>query len=243
MSLNRQYDQWHKNVLEQGPAHADEGSPWYRLVSEYLVGVEGMRVLEIACGRGGFANTLALRGAVMFGADFSGVALQIARSRMNGRGNIRLSFTQTDAQLLPYADECFDIVVSCETIEHLPSPVTALTEMARVSRPNGLLFLTTPNYFNAMGLYYVYASMLGKRGTPGSDQPLDHVFIFPGIRRMLRQAGWKILRTDGTVHQFPIRRGHSPVAVPWLESNRKLCRLLSPLALHYFIMARRHDSL
>jgi 2-polyprenyl-3-methyl-5-hydroxy-6-metoxy-1,4-benzoquinol methylase len=238
MSLATEYNDWHQRVFDSAREHADEESPWYNLVLRYLVPVENKKVLEVACGRGGFATLLASRGALMFGADFSETALRIARSKTPANG-ARVQLAQADAQQLPYADESFDIVLSCETIEHLPDPAHALKEMRRVCRTGGLLYLTTPNYFNAMGLYYIYARRRGRPATPGSHQPIDHVFLFPGIRRMVKRAGWTIVRSDGTVHQFPVRRGHNPVGMPCLEANPSVSRILSPFAFHYFLMARK----
>ena len=240
MSLAAEYNDWHQKVSDASPEGQDAHSPWYKLVSEYLPSVEGRRVLEMACGRGGFSRLLAARGARMFGADFSSTALQIARGNSAGaesQPGARLQLAQADAQNLPYAASSFDIIVSCETIEHLPDPSAALREMARVARPGGKLFLTTPNYFNLMGLYYIYARARNRRATPGADQPFDRVFLFPQIRALLRNAGWRIVRSDGTVHQFPIRPGHDPIIVASLEANRALRRILSPFAFHYFVLA------
>jgi len=55
----------------------------------------------------------------------------------------------------------------------------------------------------------------------------------------VRRAGWTILSTDGTVHQFPFIPGRNPVAFPSLERNRTLRKLLSPLAFHYFVVAEK----
>jgi ubiquinone/menaquinone biosynthesis C-methylase UbiE len=241
--LRDQYSEWHQRVFDASQEHADEKAPWYDLVQQYLIPVEGKRVLEVSCGRGGFSCLLAARGAIMFGADFSEAALRIAHSRTaagnrNGNG-VRL--VQADAHNLPYADESFDIIISCETIEHLLDPLAALQEMARVCRVNGLIYLTTPNYFNAMGLYYIYARLRGRRATPGADQPFDRVFLFPQIRQMFKSAGWRTIHSDGTVHQFPIMPGHDPVGVPLLESNRIIRRVLSPFAFHYFLMGRKKE--
>jgi 2-polyprenyl-3-methyl-5-hydroxy-6-metoxy-1,4-benzoquinol methylase len=240
MTLAAEYNDWHQKVFDASPEGHDAKSPWYKLVSEYLPSVEGQRILEMACGRGGFSRLLAARGARMFGADFSSTALQIARGKSAGaeaQRGARLELTRADAQNLPYAGNSFDMIISCETIEHLPDPAVALREMARVARPGGRLFLTTPNYFNLMGLYYIYAGARNRRATPGADQPFDRVFLFPQIRALLRDAGWRIVRSDGTVHQFPIRPGHDPIIVASLEANRALRRILSPFAFHYFVMA------
>jgi 2-polyprenyl-3-methyl-5-hydroxy-6-metoxy-1,4-benzoquinol methylase len=240
MSLAKEYNDWHQRVFDSAPEHTDEDTPWYGLVLEHLIPVEGKRVLEIACGRGGFSKLLASKGAVMFGADFSSTALQIAQTKISGvgNGNCRVMFAQADAQQLPYADESFDVIVSCETIEHLLDPSSAIKEMARVCRAGGLLYLTTPNYFNAMGLYLIYARLRRRRPTPGSDQPIDRAFLFPEIRRMLQHEGWRIIRSDGTVHQVPLP-GRNPVRLSFPEHTPALRRSLAIFALHQFLMARK----
>lgn len=239
MSFSKEYDAWHQQVFESEPSHHDDTSPWYKIVLEYMVPIAGKKALEVACGRGGFASVLASQGATAFGADFSAAALNIARQRSIENKASPVALVQTDAQQLPYPDESFDIVVSCETIEHLPDPMQGLREMARVCRTDGLLYLTTPNYFNAMGLYYLYARLRSRKATPGADQPYDRVFLFHQVRRMLSRAGWKIIRSDGTVHQFPVLPGHDPIALPSVERNRFVRRILSPFAFHYFVLAQK----
>ena len=244
MSLATEYDRWHQDrAVRPDPEHSDENSPWYRLVREYLGPLCDKRILEIACGRGGFAQLLAAQGADVVGADFSLAALHITQQRITAqeRGAVSVSLAQADAQAMPFSDAAFDVIISCETIEHLPHPRAALLEMARVCRPGGLLYLTTPNYFNLMGLYRVYDAMLGRPRRSEESQPFDTLWNFPEVRRLVRQAGWEILRTDGTVHQFPFP-GRSPVRVFSLEKNRALRRSLSIFALHQFVMARKRAA-
>src|SRR5271170_4287557 len=102
MSLARQYDDWHQRVFDSDPDREDEETPWYRLVLEYLGPLSGKRVLEVACGRGGFASRIASMGAVAFGADFSTTALQIARRKLRKDASAQLDLVQADAQQLPY---------------------------------------------------------------------------------------------------------------------------------------------
>jgi ubiquinone/menaquinone biosynthesis C-methylase UbiE len=237
-SFRDEYDAWHQRIYEANPDHEDASSPWYQLVREYLGSVTGLRVLEVACGRGGFVRELALAGACVTGCDFSFAALRVARTRLDTADvHPSATLTQGDAQSLPFADASFDMVVSCETIEHLPEVRAAVREMYRVTRPGGKLLLTTPNYVNFTGLYFMYS--LVRHPSRKDDQPFDRRQWFPQIHGYVRGAGWRILRTDGTVHQFPVLPGRSPVRLEALESSRIVRKLLSPLALHYFVMAEK----
>jgi ubiquinone/menaquinone biosynthesis C-methylase UbiE len=242
VDLRSEYDVWHQRVFDSDPDHADDSSPWYQLVRERLGDVTGLRVLEVACGRGGFVCDLRRRGASVTGCDFSGAALRVGKERMRrtGADHSAQALVQGDAQGLPFADASFDIVISCETIEHVPDPWRAVSEMHRVTRGGGRLYLTTPNYLNFMGLYELY-SLFAHPGRK-DDQPYDRRQWFPQIRQYVQRAGWKILRTDGTVHQFPFIPGHNPVGFPVLESNRTLRRMLSPFAYHYFVIAEKRSA-
>ncbi len=240
MSLQSDYDIWHQRIFEANPGHEDASSPWYRLVSEYIGSVAGLHVLEVACGRGGFVGELARGGAHVVGCDFSSSALRAATAKLRKENaEYPISFIQGDAQNLPFAGNTFDLVISCETIEHLPDVQSAIREMFRVTRPTGKLFLTTPNYSNFMGLYEVYSRL--RHPLRKDDQPFDRRQWFPQILGWVRRAGWKILRTDGTVHQFPFLPGHNPIRWKSLESNRTMRKLLSPLAYTYFVMGRKEE--
>jgi SAM-dependent methyltransferase len=240
MSLRTQYDVWHQRVLANNPVFEDASAPWYQLVREKIGDVSGLRVLEVACGRGGYVRELTLAGASVTGCDFSHTALRTALAKLlEAEVPQSAALIQADAQNLPFADDSFDLLVSCETVEHLPDIQRGFCEMHRVTRPGGRLFLTTPNYANFMGLYELYAKF--RHPDHKDDQPFDRRQWFVQILSYVRRAGWTNLRTDGTVHQFPFFPGHSPLRMEALEKNRTVRKLLSPFALHYFVMAQKKD--
>jgi len=241
LSFKIEYDAWHTRYYDLDPEHDDSSSPWYQWVAGQMMDVHGLRTLEVACGRGGFVRQLARKGALAFGLDFSHAALKVGRERsLQSKEECGAAFVQGDAHALPFADNCFDLVVSCETIEHLPQPEKGVSEFLRVTRPGGTLFLTTPNYFNLMGLYEIYAKFRHPNRVP--DQPYDRIQCFFQTRRLLKKAGWQIQTSDGVVHQLPVFPGRHPVRVKSIDENESLRKLLRVFAYTYCLIAKKKND-
>jgi ubiquinone/menaquinone biosynthesis C-methylase UbiE len=225
------YDAWHASV-----AHADAlDTPWHRLVWSAIDlprDISNRRVLEIACGRGDFAAwcaSLDAPPAVLVAADFSATAVRHARDRLPATSPVRL--LQADAQAMGLASGMFDTVICCETLEHLHEPWTALEELARVLRPGGRLFLTTPNYLNPMGAYRGYLRLTGRRYTE-EGQPINRFLLAPTLRRWVRHAGLQVVECDGVGHYLPWPR-RAPILI------QERAPYLSMFGLHSLTVARR----
>jgi ubiquinone/menaquinone biosynthesis C-methylase UbiE len=96
------------------------------------------RALDVACGTGFGAIGLAAGGMATdcHACDLS--SEMVARARANAvRANTDVRFARCDAERLPYADACFDLVLVRGALHHLPEPLAALTEMRRVLAPGG----------------------------------------------------------------------------------------------------------
>src|ERR1700719_4418357 len=105
MDLRGEYDVWHQRVFDSDPEHEDASAPWYQLVRERLGDVAELRVLEVACGRGGFVCDLRRRGARVTGCDFSSAALHVGKERLRRTPAQGVhGLVQGDAQGLPFAD-------------------------------------------------------------------------------------------------------------------------------------------
>ncbi|MEO8507242.1 MAG: class I SAM-dependent methyltransferase [Betaproteobacteria bacterium] len=107
--------------------------------------VAGRRVLDVACGEGYGSALLAAVAADVIGVDIADEAVAHARTVYAARPNLR--FEQGSAAALPLVDGTVDVVVSFETIEHLPAveQPRMLAEVARVLKSDGLLLLSAPN--------------------------------------------------------------------------------------------------
>jgi len=107
--------------------------------------VGNKRVLDVACGEGyGSALLAGVAGAVK-GVDIDAGAVAHARNCYAGLANV--SFAEGSAAKLPLPDASVDVVVSFETIEHLPraDQPRMLAEIARVLAADGVLVMSAPN--------------------------------------------------------------------------------------------------
>lgn len=200
------YDRWH----DRFGVDMDDDAPWHRLVKRHL-DLDGASVLEIGCGRGGFATWLAGQPArTVVGADFSRTAVTRAAEAAPS-----VAFEQADIQRLPHPDSSFDIVISCETVEHVPDPRGAVLELARVLKVGGSLLLTTPNYMNLLGLHRAYLRVIGRTFTEGG-QPINNLTMLPRTAAWLRRAGLRARLVDASGHYVPVP-GRRPVRVAALD--------------------------
>src|SRR5258706_11741106 len=118
MSLQIEYDAWHTRYHELNTGYDDTSTPWYMWVAQRMIDVRGLRTLEVACGRGGFARALARKGAYAVGLDFSRAALKIGRDRsLKFEEETRATFVQGQAHSLPLPGGHFYGKASCQTIE------------------------------------------------------------------------------------------------------------------------------
>jgi ubiquinone/menaquinone biosynthesis C-methylase UbiE len=206
------YDAWHDRVSSTEALD----TPWHRLVQETLSverDLTARRVLEIACGRGEFADWCASHStpSMYIAADFSMSAVRLARARDRRRAavNSKLRFVQADAQRIALPSASVDTVICCETIEHVPEPRAALGELARVLRPGGRLFLTCPNYLGPIGLYRGYLRLTGRRFTE-EGQPINHFLLAPRVRQWVKAAGLRVIVARGRGHYLPFP-GRPPI--------------------------------
>lgn len=207
------YDQWHARYSVDAAADA----PWHRLIKAHISpgDLAGKRILEIGCGRGGFSCWLAEQPHApreIVAADFSSTAVQMGERYAQARGLRGIVWQVEDIQAISHPEASFDTVISCETIEHVPDPPRALAELARVLKPGGRLFLTTPNYLGMMGLYRAYLRLRGRRFAE-EGQPINNLVFLPLTRRWVRGTGLRIVRTTSIGHYIPFPR-RPPIEFP-----------------------------
>jgi ubiquinone/menaquinone biosynthesis C-methylase UbiE len=121
-------------------ASAQDSVHAYKRATYALLGVcEGQHVLDVGCGTGEDAQTLARLvgpGGRVVAVDSSQVMIAAANKRAENRG-LPLQFLPADAHHLDFADNTFDACRCDRSFMHLENPGQALREMVRVARPGG----------------------------------------------------------------------------------------------------------
>jgi len=118
---------------------------WKRRVAKLAQIKNGDRALDLCCGTGDLAFTLARHGAETTGIDFSAEMLEVAKERNQKiipRSALRTPhFLQGDAQQLPFPENSFDIVTVGYGLRNLTSWERGLDEMFRVAKPGARLIV------------------------------------------------------------------------------------------------------
>jgi ubiquinone/menaquinone biosynthesis C-methylase UbiE len=144
----------------------------------------GYRVLDVGCGRGIDAVSLAQRGGVLFGCEPSRIMIRKAKEWIiNSGAGVKL--VRSMAEDLPFRSHAFARVVCKGAIDHFGRPGLALSEMCRVVDPQGKVVISVANFESlscslAKGLNRIYQRFLG-REIPRPhiwEVPADHTFKF-----------------------------------------------------------------
>jgi 2-polyprenyl-3-methyl-5-hydroxy-6-metoxy-1,4-benzoquinol methylase len=146
------------------------------------------RALVVGCGSGD--DLLVLQAETLVASDLSSVAVRMARDHHS-----TAQYLQADGTQLPFATGTFDALLCSEVIEHVLEPGSLVSEFARVLKPDGSLFLSTPNWISWWGLARKLAEWALRRPVTSGGQPVDNWFTPRRLRRTLAEhfdiATWR----------------------------------------------------
>jgi 2-polyprenyl-6-hydroxyphenyl methylase / 3-demethylubiquinone-9 3-methyltransferase len=139
---------WWDPTSEFRPLH--EINPLRLNAIDKRAGLAGKRVIDIGCGGGILAESMALRGADVLGVDLSEKPLKVAQlhkleTLASGKSlslDYRLAAAEDLAAEQPAA---FDCVTCMEMLEHVPDPASTVRACAALVKPGGWLFFSTIN--------------------------------------------------------------------------------------------------
>jgi 2-polyprenyl-3-methyl-5-hydroxy-6-metoxy-1,4-benzoquinol methylase len=137
---------------------------------------------------------------------------------------VAFSAADLDATL-PIADGLADVAVAVEVIEHLENPRAFVRELARITRPGGLIVITTPNQLSALSLLTL--ALKGQFSAfQGRDYPAHRTALLEvDLRRIAAECGVNEIRIEYSCRgRLPLTPWHYPgpiaaLAPRWCSDN------------------------
>ncbi len=122
-------------------------------IQQYADGLMGKKVLDVGCGGGILAESMAKLGAKVTGIDMASAPLAVARLHAK-EAELAIDYQETTAEKflqniptypnLTVMDQ-FDVITCMEMLEHVPDPASIIQACQALLKPNGVLFLSTIN--------------------------------------------------------------------------------------------------
>ncbi len=191
---------------------------------ESLVPLANKQVLDVGCGGGILAESMAQRGAQVLGIDLAVKPLKVAQLHALESGVHNVDYREVAVEALAAEQPArFDVVTCMEMLEHVPAPESVVAACTALVKPGGWVFFSTLNrnpkafLFAIVGAEYVLKLL--PRGTHEYEK-----FIRPSeLARWCREAGLELQRTRGLEYN-PFTRHYSlthDTSVNYLFALRK----------------------
>jgi 2-polyprenyl-6-hydroxyphenyl methylase/3-demethylubiquinone-9 3-methyltransferase len=191
---------------------------------EGLAPLSGQHIVDVGCGGGILAESMARAGGVVTGIDLADRPLKVAELHRLESG-VSVQYRRIAAEDLALAEPAaFDIVTCMEMLEHVPDPASTIRACAQLAKPGGWLFFSTINrnpkafLFAVIGAEYILRLL--PRGTHEYDK-----FIKPSeLVGSARAAGLDLVEMKGLTYN-PLSQVYAlhprDVSVNYLVALRK----------------------
>lgn len=146
----KDYQQRINDIIERKVARSITN----RIITHYSV--SNRKILEVGSGWGGICIELSYAGGLVTGIEPDVEELQISKLLNESEGT-KVDFIRSYGESLPFTDKSFDIVICNSVIEHVVDFSKVISEMMRVLKPGGFIYLNTINYlFPYEGHYKIF---------------------------------------------------------------------------------------
>src|SRR5262245_46573649 len=148
---------------------------------------DGDRVLDVGSGTGALALAVLQEAPAsrVVGIDLSPAYVAHARARAGGE---RVTFEEGDAQRLRFPDGSFDTSLALLVVNFIPDRAAAVREMARVTRPGGVVAAAVWDYGGGMEMLRAFWDEAGALAPASGRRDVRHM---PVCRRGELAALWK----------------------------------------------------
>ena len=197
--MKNNYNQWHKESYHTDFDKAvSVNSGYYDLIiGELGIGnnKKGCKILDVPSGKGTLLNYLDKKGFGLenYGLDISDYAIKVANK------NVRGNFTVGNAEKLPYRSGFFDYIICLGGLEYYANPKKGVSEMARVLKKGGKVFIHVPNLMFLGHIYFAWkdGTMPTEGGGDGKyyNYEAEKFYTYKAWQEIIANNGLKVLRT------------------------------------------------
>lgn len=249
-----------QSVRASGDAHADasihhkwvanyrtpEMQEFYDMAFDrfisYLEAPPNATILDAGCGSCAKSVLLAAKGFRVMGIDYAADALALAAETVQAQGMTdRITLKQDNLLGLSFPDDSFQYVLCWGVLMHIPDVRQALSELARVVRPGGMLVLSEGNMYSFQAV-----TMRGLKAVLGReraqvtrvDAGIEYVEKTEQGTLLTRQTDFAWLMAEcerlgfDVTARIPGQFTELYVAVPW-SSLKKFIHLINRLWFKY----------
>ncbi len=191
---------------------------------DQTAGLQGKRVLDVGCGGGILAESMAGRSAHVTGIDLAAKPLGVARLHALecSVANVEYREIATEA-LAAERPGAYDVVTCMEMLEHVPDPAAVVQACSTLTRPGGWVFFSTLNRNPKSFLFAIIGAEYVLRLLPRGTHEYAR-FIRPSeLARWCREGGLALQDTRGMAYN-PLTRRYAlsaDTSVNYLVACRK----------------------
>ncbi|RYX93814.1 MAG: bifunctional 2-polyprenyl-6-hydroxyphenol methylase/3-demethylubiquinol 3-O-methyltransferase UbiG [Comamonadaceae bacterium] len=166
-----------------------------------LAPLSGRRVLDIGCGGGILADSMARKGANVLGIDLSTKALKIAQLHALEAGTTGVEYREISAEACALEQPAsFDVVTCMEMLEHVPDPASVVRACATLVKPGGRVFFSTINRNTKAFMLAIVAAEYVLNMLPRGTHEYAKLIRPSELASYGRAAGLEITATRGLEH-------------------------------------------
>ena len=156
------------------------------------VSISGKKVLDVGCGGGILAESMAVAGAQAKGIDLSEKALKVADLHSLESG-VQVQYEYISAEDLAKKEAGqYDVVTCMEMLEHVPDPLSIIKSCAALIKPGGKVFFSTLNRNPKSYLFAIIGAEYLLRILPKGTHDYKK-FIKPSeLNEFIREAGLEL---------------------------------------------------
>ncbi len=172
------------------------------------VTLDGCRALDIGCGGGILAESMAAAKATVTGIDMAEGPLSVARLHQLESG-AAVDYRKMTAEQLAAAEAGeYDVVTCLEMLEHVPQPSQVIRSCAQLVKPGGHVFFSTINRNPKSFLFAIVGAEYVLKLLPSGTHEYAK-FIRPSeLEAWARHAGLRLVESIG-MHYSPLTKAYS----------------------------------